>query len=202
MAAPPPTSAPPAPATRPPPKASKQLLPHERDLLAAGALQDVTHHGASSIWLDAPSTQPPPGHTVVYRPMGDTELLFLLAHNQLPGTQPYQAIIEGPPGREYSEKYLNGKKWVDSCPTTVVEFTPPAALIALLMGQQCKVEDGAVSMGLGDKAGGGLGLFNASLACGDTTWRIVKVKRSKEKAATQLQPGASEKHAPKSKKKR
>eukprot|EP00696_Hemimastix_kukwesjijk_P014450 gnl/Hemi2/28457_TR9417_c0_g1_i2.p1 gnl/Hemi2/28457_TR9417_c0_g1~~gnl/Hemi2/28457_TR9417_c0_g1_i2.p1 ORF type:complete len:173 (-),score=68.80 gnl/Hemi2/28457_TR9417_c0_g1_i2:292-810(-) len=172
MAAPPPTSAPPAPATRPPPKASKQLLPHERDLLAAGALQDVTHHGASSIWLDAPSTQP------------------------------YQAIIEGPPGREYSEKYLNGKKWVDSCPTTVVEFTPPAALIALLMGQQCKVEDGAVSMGLGDKAGGGLGLFNASLACGDTTWRIVKVKRSKEKAATQLQPGASEKHAPKSKKKR
>ena len=54
--------------------------------------------------------------------MGDTELLFLLQYNQLPDTQPYQAIIEGERGRVYAEKYLNGKKWVDSCPTTVVEF--------------------------------------------------------------------------------
>ena len=40
-----------------------------------------------------------------------------------------------------------------------------------------KPEDGAMSMGLGHKAGGGLGLFNASLRDGTSTWRIVLVKR-------------------------
>merc|ERR1719387_1390021 len=34
-----------------------KLLPHEAALLEAGALQDVTHHGASAIWLAAPDAQ-------------------------------------------------------------------------------------------------------------------------------------------------
>lgn len=53
----------------------------------------------------------------------------------------------------------------------------PRHLIATLFDMQHKVEDGALSMGLGDKAGKGLPLFNASLASGETTNRIVLVKR-------------------------
>jgi len=121
-----------------------------------------------------------PPTTNAYRPMGDIELLFLLAHNALPSTQPYQAIIEGKAGRAYAEKYLTGAKWVNTAPTTVVEFSTPVALVNTLFTRQHKAEDGAVSMGLGDKAGGGLGLFNASIAEGATTWRIVKVKRPLE----------------------
>lgn len=155
-----------------------KLLPHEQELLANGALRDVTHTGASSIWLEAGSTMPALGKTTVYRPMGDEEICYLVKHNQLPDTQPYQAIIEGPAGREYAEKYLSGRKWVDTCPTTVVEFTAPAELIAILYEMQHKPEDGVMSIGLGHKAGGGLPLFNQSIADGDTTWRIVKVKRA------------------------
>jgi hypothetical protein len=61
-----------------------------------------------------------------------------------------------------------------------VEFLAPLTLIETLKGMQMKVEDGALSMGLGDKAGGGLPLFNESIKSGDTTWRIVKVKRNKK----------------------
>ena len=53
----------------------------------------------------------------------------------------------------------------------------PRHLIATMFDMQHKVEDGALSMGLGDKAGKGLPLFNASLASGETTNRIVLVKR-------------------------
>ncbi|KAL6065520.1 Peptidylprolyl isomerase [Balamuthia mandrillaris] len=161
-------------------KAIKQLLPHERDLLESGHLRNVTHRGASSIWLEAPSSPmpPKPGHTLVYRPMGDAEVLHLVQHNRLPDTQPYQAIIEGPVGREYAEKYLAGRKWVDTSPSTVVEFDPPESLVKTLFERQHKAEDGAISMGLGDKAGGGLPLFNESMDKGETTWRIVKVKRN------------------------
>ena len=155
-----------------------KLAPHERDLLARGLLKNVTHAKASSIWLEAPSGVPPEGHTVVYRPMGDAEVLHLVKNNQLPETQPYQAIIEGEVGREYAEKYLNGKKRVDTNPTSVVEFMPPKALIEELFKIQHKVEDGAISIGLGDKAGGGVKRFNESILNGTTTWRIVKVKRA------------------------
>jgi hypothetical protein len=55
--------------------------------------------------------------------MGDIELFFLLNNNFLPNTQPYHAIVEGETGRKYMEKYLNGIKYVDSKPTTIVEFT-------------------------------------------------------------------------------
>jgi hypothetical protein len=158
----------------------KSLLPHEFDLLNRGELQNCTHIGASSIWLEAPSSVPGPGQTVVYRPMGDVELGFLLKTGQLPNTQPYQAIIEGSEGREYASKYLTGQKWTDTNPTTVVEFLAPTELIETLKKMQVKVEDGALSMGLGSKAGGGLPLFNESLQSRATTYRIVKVKRNKK----------------------
>jgi hypothetical protein len=154
-----------------------KLLPHEKALLHAGALVDVTHRRASSTWLRADSSAVESGFVSVFRPMGDLELLFLLQHSQLPTTQPYQAIIEGASGRIYAEKYLNGKKWVDSCPTTVVEFIVPKVTVDTLMAVQHKAEDGAISMGLGSKAGKGLGLFNAALQQPGSSWKIVTVKR-------------------------
>lgn len=82
----------------------------------------------------------------------------------------------------YAEKYLNGKKYVDTSPTSVVEFICPSELIQALFAIQHKPEDGAISMGLGNKAGKGLPLFNTALAEGRSRWRIVRVKRSaKEK---------------------
>jgi len=101
----------------------------------------------------------------------------VLAVRLLSATQPYQAILEGALGRAYCEKYLSGQKWTNTHPSTVVEFRVPAALVAALMARQHKAEDGAVSMGLGSKAGGGLPLFNAALKDGTADFRIVKVKR-------------------------
>jgi len=75
------------------------LLPHEKKLLATGELEDVTHHNASSRWLEAKSYVPnSESVTTVYRPMADAELLYLLEHAQLPDTQPYQTIVQGQPG--------------------------------------------------------------------------------------------------------
>lgn len=159
----------------------KRLLPHELALYNSGELQNVTHDRSSSIWLEAPSSVVSPGHATVYRPMGDFEIEYLIQHGQLPSTQPYQAIIEGEIGREYANKYLCGAKWTRTNPTTIVEFIAPTQLIELLKSKQMKIEDGALSMGLGDKAGKGLPLFNESLRTGETTFRIVKVKRAKEK---------------------
>lgn len=159
----------------------KSLLPHEQNLLEKGELQNVTHKGSSSLWLEAPSSTPPDGKTLVYRPMGDLEVKYLLDNNQLPDTQPYQAIIAGYVGRWYANKYLTGKKWTDTKPSTIVEFVTPTELVETLKKMQCKVEDGAISMGLGNKAGKGLPLFNKSIAEGNTSWRIVKVKRNKKK---------------------
>jgi hypothetical protein len=155
-----------------------KLRPHERYLVAKGLLVNTTHPKASSIWLDAPSGVPSSSHTMVYRPMGDAEILHLVQHNRLPETQPYQAIIEDAIGREYAEKYLNGKKRVDTNPTTVVEFMAPEVLIEELSKIQHKIEDGAMSIGLGNKAGGGVKRFNDNIASGAITWRIVKVKRA------------------------
>merc|ERR1711904_355343 len=109
--------------------------------------------------------------------MGDIEFAHLLAHGVLPSTQPYQTIVEGDGGRTYAEKYLRGHKSVDSSPTTVVEFLVPRALIQQLFATQSKIEDGAISHGLGDKGGKGLPRFNASLQSGESTFRIVLVKR-------------------------
>jgi len=171
-------------------KSLRLLLPHERKLVEEGLLIDETHEGSSSIWLHGKSTETKEKVTTVYRPMGDTEILFLVEHNQLPDTQPYQAIIEGDNGRTYSEKYLKGHKWVDTSPTTVVEFVTPVTLIKTLFEKQHKAEDGAISMGLGHKAGKGLPLFNASLLKGETTWRVVKVKRAAVKSSKK--PAAAE----------
>lgn len=159
----------------------KQLLSHERTMLQSTLLRNITHHKATSVWLQAPLSSPPPSFTTVYRPMGDVEIQFLVQHNRLPDTQPYQAIIEGPRGFVYAEKYLAGKKRTDTHPTTVVEFVCPTALIEVLKKMQMKAEDGAMSMGLGNKAGGGRNMFNECFSKGESTWRIVKVKRPMKK---------------------
>ncbi len=131
----------------------------------------MTHAGASAIWLEAPSGAPDAGEgsapasvrkslstaapwhslrpdtTLVYRHMGDEEFSHLLAHSQLPASQPYQTIVEGATGRTYCEQYLRGRKWVDTSPTTVVEFRVPRALVARLFAMQHKAEDGVLSHG-------------------------------------------------------
>jgi len=137
-----------------------KLLPHEKKLLSDNLIQNSTHKNSSSIWLTARSSTPSDKYTNVYRVMGDIELQYLLANNQLPSTQPYQAIVEGECGRTYMEKYLHGLKYVDTNPTTVVEFTISIALKQRLFALQHKVEDGVISMGLGDKASNGLEFFN------------------------------------------
>lgn len=73
-----------------------------------------------------------------HRPMGDLEVKYLIEHKLLPDTQPYQAIIEGQVGRAYATKYLTGKKWTDTHPTTVVEFTTPVevCLYAVFVSRQ------------------------------------------------------------------
>lgn len=159
----------------------KRLLPDELTLYHSGDLQNITHHGSSSVWLESSSSVPRPGHTNVYRPMGDIEVRYLLEYGELPDTQPYQAIIEGDSGRVYANKYLTGGKWTNTDSTTIVEFCAPNELIDTLKEKQMKIEDGALSMGLGSKAGRGLPLFNQSMRTGETTFRIVKIKRSKDK---------------------
>jgi hypothetical protein len=77
-------------------------------------------------------------------------------------------------------RYLTGQKRVDTSPTSVVEFAIPVELYEVLFAIQHKVEDGAISIGLGNKAGNALPLFNSALADGRSSWRIVKVKRSKD----------------------
>jgi len=158
-------------------KNKPSLLSHERELLAKGELRDVTHTGASAVWLEANSTIPQAGQIAVYRPVGDVELQYLLQNRQLPNTQPYQAIMPGLEGRTYAEKYLQGTKSVDTNPTTCVEFLMPQVIWDLLFARQHKAEDGVLSVGLGHKAGAGLEIFNEALRAGTITFRIVKVKR-------------------------
>lgn len=159
-------------------KVRRELKQHEKELVRSGLLKDATHEGASSIWLSAESTGDVEGMTRLYRPMGDSEIEFLVSHGVLPPTQPYQTVVEGDVGREYAEKYLTGRKSVDTSPTTVVEFVCPTDLSKRLFSMQSKIEDGAMSHGLGDKGGKGLPIFNESLESGKTTWRIVRVKRA------------------------
>jgi hypothetical protein len=109
--------------------------------------------------------------------MGDVEAEFLVENGFLPDTQPYQSIVEGLIGRDYADKYLTGKKTTDTSPSTIVELTVPITIVEQLSAIQTKVEDGAISMGLGDKAGGGLALFNEALIK-HGSFRIVKIKRS------------------------
>ncbi len=156
----------------------KNLLPHERDLFLENQIENITHKGSTSVWLESALMDPPPTKTTVYRPMGDLEVVYLMENKQLPSTQPYQAIIEGPIGFLYANKYLTGQKFTDTHPSTVIEFVIPIQLVETLEKIQTKVEDGALSMGLGNKAGGGLNLFNEALVDGRSTFRIVKVKRT------------------------
>jgi hypothetical protein len=162
----------------------KRLLPHELALYNSGELQNITHHGSSSIWLEALSSSPPAGRTNVYRPMVDREVTHLIEHGELPDGPSYQAIIEDENGRLYADKWLTGKKRNKAPRTTIVEFCAPTDLIETLKQKQMKIEDGALSIGLGYQAGKGLPLFNESMRKGDTTFRIVKIKRSKDKQET------------------
>eukprot|EP00930_Biecheleria_cincta_P072070 TRINITY_DN5950_c0_g1_i1.p1 TRINITY_DN5950_c0_g1~~TRINITY_DN5950_c0_g1_i1.p1 ORF type:complete len:332 (+),score=43.70 TRINITY_DN5950_c0_g1_i1:28-996(+) len=160
-----------------------KLLAHELGLVESGQLVDITHSGSSAIWLSTESALlEDDSKALVYRPMGDMECHHLLTSGTLPDTQPYQTIVEGKEGRIYAEKYLRGHKSVDSSPTTVVEFAAPRGLVQHLFAMQSKNEDGAISHGLGDKGGRGLPLFNASLQSGETTFRIVLVKRFAKRA--------------------
>jgi len=158
------------------------LQPYERTLVNDGLLRDVTWPRATSYWLEAPNllqkaAKVSPGITQVYRHMGDAELGFLREHQQLPSTQPYQTIVEGPAGYEYCKRYFTGQKKVDSGVTSIIEFEMPQELQATLWKMQCKAEDGVLSHGLGDKGGKGLPLFNKGLRCGQVTWQVVFVKR-------------------------
>lgn len=150
-----------------------KLLDHEKQLLEQGSIQNITHKNANSICLHKKSSVPPIDFVNVYRVMGDIELLFLINNNILPNTQPYQAIVEGEIGRKYMEKYLNGLKYVNSKPTTVVEFTIKKDLYNQMFKIQHKAEDGVLSIGLGNKAGNCLELFNAGIK----SFSIVTVKR-------------------------
>jgi len=160
-----------------------RLLPHEKRLLQEGALQDISHEGSTSTWLYAPSSSEEVAddkkrRTLCYRHMADPELENLLQTGRLPSTQPYQTLTRGQEGRAYCESYLRSNKTVDTDPTTVVEFNCSIILVERLYSIHSKIEDGTMSHGLGHKAGRTLDLFNESLAPGgDTTWRIVLVKR-------------------------
>lgn len=154
---------------------NSKLLPHEKDLLKAGALIDVSHPGAKHIWLRCDSAYEN-NRISIYRHMGDIEFKYLLENNQLPSTQPYQTITKGEEGRRYCEKYLKGFKKVNTSITTIVEFMVDKNLIDKLFSIQSKIEDGTISHGLGSKAGRTLDMFNKSLK-ETTTWKIVMVKR-------------------------
>lgn len=150
-----------------------KLLEHEKQLLEQGLIKNVTYIGENSIHLYAKSSIAGNDYVNVYRVMGDIELQFLLNNKILPNTQPYQAIVEGEIGRKYMEKYLNGLKYVNSKPTTVVEFTIKKYLYDQMFKIQYKAEDGVLSIGLGNKVCNCLNLFNASIK----SFSIVTVKR-------------------------
>lgn len=169
-------------------KTKVKLLPHETALLQSGQLVDVTHAGSTATWLWAESStlnnnnnNEDSNRTLVYRHMGDPECAFLLQTGQLPSTQPYQTIVQDQVGRAYCEGYLRGlRKPSGNVVTTVVEFEAPKDLIGSIFEQQCKIEDGCMSHGLGNKGGNGLPQFNQCLASGDISFRIVLVKRKND----------------------
>lgn len=158
-------------------KNKAKVLPHEERLIDRGELKDVTHPNASSRWLHAPSKSTLEGRTLCYRHMGDREFGYLLQNNTLPDTQPYQTLAKGIEGRSYCEKYFRCNKFVDTSPTTIVEFDCDEKFVASLWQLQSKIEDGTVSHGLGHKAGNTLESFNETIRDGQTSWRVVLVKR-------------------------
>lgn len=72
-------------------------------------------------------------------------------------------------------------KKVNTCQTIIVEFTIPEKLYVKLKSIQCKVEDGAISVGLGNKAGNGIIEFNECIKNKEIYYRVVKVKRRLKK---------------------
>lgn len=117
---------------------------------------------------------------LVYRHMGDGELKCLLDSGKLPDDKPYQTIVREEEGRRYCEGYFNGKRFVDSNVTVIVEFCVPKALIEFCYAKQHKCEEGTLSHGLGNKAGRTLYLFNNALERGHIKFCTVMVKRRKK----------------------
>lgn len=149
-----------------------KLLDHEKQLLVENKLQNISH-SSNSLVLRTKSSIPENNCVNVYRVMGDIEVLFLTNNKILPNTQPYQAIVEGENGRIYMEKYLFGLKYVDTVPTIVVEFTIEKELYNIMFKIQHKPEDCVMSIGLGNKAGKCLEMFNNGIK----KFNIVTVKR-------------------------
>lgn len=77
--------------------------------------------------------------------MGDTELKFLVEHNELPDTQPYQTLVEGSNGLDYCMKYFMGKKYVDIEVVTIIEFKCVKQLTESLFRTFHKAEEGCLS---------------------------------------------------------
>ena len=125
--------------------------------------QHVVEEQKKAISSPSSSVKTNPFFTTVYRPVGDDELRHLQQANQLPSTQPYQAIMEGQPGRAYAERYVDGTKRVDTAPATVIEIVAPTVLIQKLFEKQQKPEDGCLSHGLGFAAGKDLDVMNSWL---------------------------------------
>jgi hypothetical protein len=94
--------------------------------------------------------------------------------------EPYQTIVRGEEGFNYCKKYFGGGKRVDSNVTCIVEFECEEKMVADLFSRFSKAEDGCMSTGLGHKAGKTLSIFNDCLKRGETTFRIVFVRRLKK----------------------
>ena len=86
----------------------------------------------------------------------------------------------GEEGFNYCKKYFGGGKRVDSNVTCIVEFECEEKMVADLFSRFSKAEDGCMSTGLGHKAGKTLSIFNDCLKRGETTFRIVFVRRLKK----------------------
>jgi hypothetical protein len=94
-------------------KVPRELWPHEAALVKEGLLCDITHSGSPHVIFEATSLgTKDKEQCVVYRHMGDVELRFLLEHNALPESQPYQTIVRGEEGIRYCKKYFGGGKRV------------------------------------------------------------------------------------------
>lgn len=95
-------------------KPPRELLPHEKENFKHGNLKERTHRNSSFRWFYADevgctnassdtsssTVVNDEGKSFLYRHMGDTELKFLVEHNQLPDTQPGLTIAwSTSPGR-------------------------------------------------------------------------------------------------------
>jgi hypothetical protein len=67
--------------------------------------------------------------------------------------------------------------FLDTDVTTIIEFCCSAVFVDELFVIFSKAEDGCMSHGLGNKAGGTVSRFNAAIASGLIVFRVVFVRR-------------------------